>query len=144
MASEEIKDISTRGALVAIAIAVIVIAILIGTAVLRGNQVVNKLPDKDKYQAVFLTNGQTFFGKLTGLGSAYVTIEDAYRLQAAQSTPSPGATPGPQFSLLDTEKSIEGPEDSIQVASDQIIFWENLKGDSKVVEAINQAKKENK
>lgn len=144
MGSEEIKDISTRGAFVAIAIGVLVIAMLIGTAVLRGNNVVNKVPDKNKFQAIFLTNGQTFFGKMTGLGSAYVTISDAYRIQQATASPTPGDTAAPQFSLVDTEKSLEGPEDTLQLASSQILFWENLKDDSKVVDAIKKSKDANK
>lgn len=137
---QDLVELSTRGALVAIALGVIVIAILVGTALFRGGDLGNKLPSKGKYQAIFLANGTTFFGHLSGLGNSYVTISDAYRIQQNNQTPAPGATPGPQLSLVDTEKSLEGPEDTVQIASSQILFWENLKDDSQVVQAIKSKK----
>lgn len=137
MAVDDIKDISTRGALIAIAIAALVIATVLGMAVFRGTGVVSKQPDEKKYQAVFLTNGQVYFGKLKDLGSAYVTLEDVYYIQQAQG----GQTPNPNnqnLSLVQLGKEIHGPEKQMQIASSQIIFWENLKDDGKVVDAIKK------
>lgn len=139
MAAEDMKDISTRGALVAIAIAALVIATVLGMAVFRGTSVVSQQPDKKKYQAVFLTNGQVYFGKLKDLGSAYVTLEDVYYIQQAQGA---GQSPNPNaqnnLSLVQLGKEIHGPEKQMQIASNQVIFWENLKDDGKVVDAIKK------
>ena len=140
--ADDLRDVSARGSLVAIAIALIVLAILVGMAVFRGTDVVSKAPKKNSYQAVFLTNGQVYFGKLTNVGSAYVTLKDVYYIQSANA-PQPAATssPQPQLSLVKLGEEIHGPEAEMQVASDQIVFWENLKDNGKVVEAIkNQSK----
>src|SRR3989344_4528142 len=40
-----------------------------------------KLVKADQYQAVFLTNGQVYFGKLSDVNSAYVSLQDIYYLQ---------------------------------------------------------------
>jgi hypothetical protein len=141
--SEELRDVSTRGALVAIAIAALVIALLVGVAVFRGNDVVSKSPNGKQYQAVFLTNGQVYFGKLHNLGSAYITLEDVYYIQAnpQQSQNTQGgasASPQPNLTLVKLGDELHGPERQMQIASNQVIFWENLKGDSKVVDAIKK------
>jgi hypothetical protein len=33
---------------------------------------------------------------------------------------------------------LHGPEDKMSVSSEQVLFWENLKNDSKVVQAIHK------
>lgn len=146
--ADDVKDMSTRGSLVAIAIAMIVIAILIGMIAFRGTGGVSQFPKKDQYQAVFLTNGQVYFGKLKGLGGAYVKLQDVYYIQSqnpqqgAQSTPQP--SPGTNLSLVKLGNEIHGPDAEMQIGSDQILFWENLKNDSKVVEAIKNKGSDNK
>jgi len=99
-----------------------------------------------EYQAVFLTNGQVYFGKLADLGHRYVTITDIFYLQVQQDTPgtnklhyaSGDAATGAQLSLAKLGSELHGPEDKMSVSSDQILFWENLKSDSKVVQAIQR------
>lgn len=138
---EDIKDVSTRGALVAIAIALIVIAVLFSLTVFRGSAVVNQSPKKKQYQAVFLTNGQVYFGKLSGLGSAYVTLNDVYYIQSNAQPQGASPSPQPNLSLVALGQEIHGPEKEMQIASDQIIFWENLKDDGKVAQAIKEQSK---
>lgn len=136
---EDIKDISTRGALVAIAIASLLIAVLVGISVFRGvgNQAVSKAPDKKKYQAVFLTNGQVYFGHLANVGTAYVTLNDVYYIQQQQQD-AKKANDQNNLSLVKLGQEIHGPERNMNIASSQIIFWENLKDDGKVVDAIKK------
>lgn len=141
--AKDLSDISAKGALVAIAIALIVIAILVGTSLLRGNTLVNGVPDENKYQVVFLQNGQAYFGKLAGLGSAYVTLSDVYTVDQAQVSPAPGATPGPSLQLVKRgDNNLLKPEDPMRISSDQIISWENVGDDSEVVKAIKKKKEE--
>jgi len=102
----------------------------------------NKNINKNEFQAVFLTNGQVYFGKLADLNNKYVTIKDIYYLQVQQNTNLQGAsgstTPNSQVSLAKLGNELHGPEDKMYIANDQMLFWENLKGDSKVVQAINK------
>lgn len=138
--SKDLSDLSAKGALVAIALALIVIAMLVGAAVIRGGSFSGSVPNEDQYQAVFLANGQAYFGHLTGVGSAYVTLNDVYSVdQAQQASPAPGATPGPQLQLIRrSDNNLLKPENPMNISSDQIVSWENISNDSEVVKAIKQ------
>jgi len=102
----------------------------------------NKNINKSEFQAVFLTNGQVYFGKLADLNNKYVTIKDIYYLQVQQSNNLQGASnstsPNSQVSLAKLGNELHGPEDKMYIANDQMLFWENLKSDSKVVQAIDK------
>lgn len=99
--------------------------------------------NRNEYQAIFLTNGQVYFGKLTDLNHPYVTIKDIYYLQVQQSDgslqdASGNTSSNSQVSLAKLGNELHGPEDKMSIASDQVLFWENLKSDSKVVQAITK------
>lgn len=134
--AEDIKDVSTRGALVAIAIATIVIAVVASMSIL-GPQVGSKAPDRKLYQAVTLTNGTLYFGKLRNISGQFVKIEDAYTIQAGQSTSSPG----PQLSLVRTASNnlIKPENGDITVSRDSVVSWQNMSNDSEVVKKINES-----
>src|ERR1700743_2242299 len=52
----------------------------------------NKNIKTSEYQAVFLTNGQVYFGKLANLNNKYVTITDVYYLQVQSNSSLQGAS----------------------------------------------------
>ena len=92
-----------------------------------------------QYQAVFLTNGQVYFGKLTKADSSYVEITDIYYLQvqqAVQPKDNSTAASNQQVSLAKLGGELHGPEDVMFISRQQVLFWENLKNDGKVVQAI--------
>lgn len=142
--ADDIKDVSTRGALMAIAIAMIVIAVLIGLVVFRGTGGVGGDVKKKQYQAVFLTNGQVYFGRLSDVGGANYTLKDVYYIQSQNPTnqaAGASASPQPNLSLVKLGDEIHGPEPEMNIAREQVIFWENLKNDGKVVQAIQNQNK---
>ncbi len=103
----------------------------------------DKTVNTKEYQALFLTNGQVYFGKLANLDDRYVTITNIYYLQVQQSAtsqqsvqPASSTTTNSQVSLAKLGNELHGPEDKMSVASDQVLFWENLKPNSKVSQAI--------
>lgn len=93
-----------------------------------------------EYQALFLTNGQVYFGKLSQTDSNYVKLTSIYYLQVQQQVQPPAnsstSTQSPQVSLAKLGSELHGPEDSMYVAKAQVLFWENLKTDGKVAQAI--------
>lgn len=98
---------------------------------------------RDQYQAVFLANGQVYFGHLGDLDHKFVTITDIFYLQVQQSQTLQQGTGGntdSQVSLAKLGSELHGPQDKMYIAADQVLFWENLKPDSKVVQAIKQYK----
>jgi hypothetical protein len=94
------------------------------------------------YQSVFLNNGQVYFGKL-GVSGSWLKLSDIYYLQANQSlqqTASGGEIndSGQNIELVKLGSELHGPTDTMYIERDKVMFWENLKEDSKVVDAINK------
>ena len=123
--------------------------------------------DFSKYQAIFLTSGQTYFGKVSGENEQYVTLVDGYYMVTKQPVLPPkeetGAAgrndkkpaaettgventsnedinkAGQNYSLVKIGSEVHGPT-SMNINRDQIIYIENLSDDSKVVSAIKGQK----
>ncbi len=100
------------------------------------------------YQAVFLTNGQVYFGKLADADSDYPVLTDIYYLQVVQpplqgqQTQTQAATSQsqPQISLVKLGNELHGPVDEMHIAKSQILFYEDMKQDSQVYKAIEAYK----
>lgn len=104
------------------------------------------LIDGSKYQALFFTNGQVYFGKLTTLPGDYYKLTDIFYIQAADSSKNPQETgesndASPQLVKLGEE--IHGPDDAMIINRDQVLFFENLKKDGKVTDAITKYRAQN-
>jgi hypothetical protein len=102
--------------------------------------------DGGKYQAVFLSNGQVYFGKLSPLNSEYMKLNDIFYLQTKADTTSgnPQATSSQTASdvqLIKLGNEIHGPDDQMTISKSQILFFENLKKDSKVSSSIDSYQK---
>ena len=97
-------------------------------------------PDVSRFQGVFLTSGQVYFGKLHNVYGRYPYITNIYYLRADQN-PQEGKEDGkqPQLSLVKLGNEIHGPEDRMYLNHAHILFWENLKTDSQVSKAITDA-----
>lgn len=112
------------------------------TAGADGNAVKTK-----QYQALFLSNGQVYFGHLTGVNNGYVELTNIYYLQVQQQV-QPGQTQNssqqPKVSLAKLGNELHGPEDAMYVSRGQVLFWENLKDSGKVVQAIQAYQKSGK
>ncbi len=84
-----------------------------------------------EFQAVFLTNNQVYFGKVTSsLEAQYVVLEDVYYIQATGPAEDGGTN------LIKLGNETHGPEDKMSINRDHILMVENLKGDSQIVQAI--------
>lgn len=93
------------------------------------------------YQAVFLTNNQVYFGHLENAESRSPVLKDVYYLQANQQNPQSGNETQPNLQLVKLGNEVHGPQDEMVLKADQILFWENLKDDGKVVKAIKDNQK---
>ncbi len=92
------------------------------------------------YQAVFLSNNMVYFGKLSNINDEYVKLTNIFYLQVQNQqsgqTQSQTSTTQPQLSLTKLGNELHGPEDSMYINKKEILFWENLKPDGKVSQAI--------
>lgn len=96
----------------------------------------------DKYQAVFLTNNQVYFGNLTRVNSDYPVLRDVFYLQVTQALQpaEQGAPAGQNLSLIKLGGELHGPEDEMVINSEHILFYEDLKNDSPIVQKIVEFK----
>jgi hypothetical protein len=132
---------SSNNTVMAIVAAVVVLLVVVGAlAWMQMNGGAAGAVKGDRYQAVFLTNGQVYFGKLSNVDDKYVRLTDIYYLQVQQSVQPADKNAQPQVSLAKLGSELHGPEDAMEVNRDQVLFWENLKNDGKVVKAIQDNK----
>jgi hypothetical protein len=132
-----------------VAIAGIIILGLAGWLGFSVYQNANTGIDSSKYQAVFFTNGQVYFGKLQSFNGDYLKLNDIYYLQtdADETTDSqnPQQTTANQgeVQLIKLGNEIHGPEDEMIISKDQVLFYENLRPDGNVSQSIQQARGNN-
>lgn len=127
-------------------IVVIVVALLLGAVMWKKNKSDMGQVKKDQYQAVFLTNGQVYFGKIAASNKDSIKLTDIYYLQVQQNVqPSDDenkdTNKDSQISMAKLGDELHGPEDTMFIQRDQILFWENLKDQGKVVQAIKNNNK---
>lgn len=94
--------------------------------------------DSSRYQAVFLDDGKVFFGKLQNVKGEYLTLKNAYYTQGQDAKADQTAAANVQ--LIKVGDETYGPESTMAIQSDKVLFWQNLKADSKVSQAIDKQK----
>lgn len=123
-------------ALILVALSAFVWFLNRGVSALTANSAIKS----KQYQALFLTNGQVYFGKVANIDASYVKLTDIYYLQVQQTVQPKdndnNNANNQQVSLAKLGGELHGPEDVMYVSRQQVLFWENLKGDGKVAKAI--------
>ncbi len=95
------------------------------------------------YSAVFLTNGQVYFGKMVENNEKEIVLNNVYYIQVnANTAPEKTANALNQtsFNLVKLGNELHGPTDQLFINRLQVVFYENLRDDSKVVESIKNYK----
>ncbi len=99
---------------------------------------------KDRYQAVFMSNGEILFGKLKTLDGVHVELREVFyiRSNTGDSTPA-NATNDVQakdgdMQLIKRGDEVHGPEDEMIINREQVLYYENLKPSSKVSQLIQK------
>jgi hypothetical protein len=92
--------------------------------------------DTDRWQAVFLSNGQVYFGHLTVASDEFYELREAFFIQESPSAEE-GQPPTREIRALSSE--FHQPENRMLIRKDEVLFVENLRPDSDVAEAIERA-----
>lgn len=97
-------------------------------------------PNSSQFQAVSLTNGQTYYGHLSNINTANATLTDVYTLQTTQqpTTTNGKSTTTSKPILINLSKVLPDPENKMTIKTSTIVYWQNLQSNSKVTEAINK------
>lgn len=118
------------GALVVLFIVFLTLDSLIGWGVIVSN--------KKPWTAVFLTNGQVYFGHMSKSGGD-VVLKDIYYIQTNQANAAANAQTQqqqPNLSLVKLGNELHGPVDLMRINKQQIILTEEMKEDAQVVKSI--------
>ena len=91
-----------------------------------------------KYQAVFLTNGQTYFGRYLDRFGPYAKIEDAFYIQQQ---PSPQEGQQGELKLVRRGSELHQPDAEMLVPKSAILFVEDLRPDSQVAQFMEKSGK---
>lgn len=132
---------SPKGIILAAIIAVLVVALAVAAFIFfTGNKTGETGINTSRYQAVFLVNGQIYFGKLQDFNDASFKLTDIYYPQAQTAGEGEKTTDQTQsdIQLIKLGDEVHGPESEMFISKDQILYYENLKADSKVAELIKQ------
>jgi hypothetical protein len=89
--------------------------------------------DRNAYQAVFLTGGQVFFGKLQQENDEYFLLYDVFYLSVPDQ-------PGAQGQLIKRGNELHGPKEPMIIPARDVLFIENLRDDGEVAVAIRKFK----
>jgi hypothetical protein len=103
-----------------------------------GNKEADYVNTKSK-QAVFLTNGQVYFGSIKQVNKDFIDLQDIYYLnvsQQVQPKDSKDTSQQNSISLVKLGCELHGPMDQMVINRDQVTFWENLKSSGQVSDAI--------
>ncbi len=96
---------------------------------------------KEAWQSVFLTNGQVYFGHIAKESGEKLVLKDVYYLQVQEpiQPPKDGQQPQGQPSLAKLGRfELHCPVDEMQINTEQVLFYEELRPKSKVVDAITR------
>lgn len=122
-------------------ISVIIVILVLGGALygastlMGGSDNVTGSQSNGDYQAVFLDNGQVYFGKLVSKRGDFWRLENVYYLDLGNNPQSGGLEAG--LSLVKLGNEAHAPQDFMQINKEHVLFYEDLKSEGKVMSAIS-------
>jgi len=136
---EPVKKKKTKIAL-ALVLAVITVGVLgyLYTTKSRNMMVEKKVAGVSEYYAVFLDNDQVYFGKMISKSKEEMTLSNVYYLQA--NTATNAELNDQRFTLIKLGQELHGPTEEMKINVEHVVFYEQLREDSKVVGSIRDQK----
>ncbi|MFW0862573.1 MAG: hypothetical protein ACKKL6_03215 [Candidatus Komeilibacteria bacterium] len=138
--SGNVKAIYNSKKLISAIIGVIILVLIV---IFIGGKLVNSAAGDsyimDGYQAVFVNNGETYFGKVTSMNSEVLVLEGVYYLQDQQPLQSGPQPKESELALIKLGSEIHGPRNQMIVPIESVSYIENLKETSAIVRAIQKS-----
>jgi hypothetical protein len=140
------KWLRTAAVVLLFCVTVLLLAV-IGVAAFGDNNssAESKYVNDKQYQAVFLTNGQVYFGNVKQISSDFIRLQNIYYLTQNTTTDTKGnTTTDGNYTLVKLGcQQIHDPVDEMVIERSQVSFWENLNDKGKVVTSIKQFVQQN-
>jgi len=93
----------------------------------------------DGYQAVFVNNGETYFGKVISMNNEVLVLEGVYYLQDQQPLQAGPQPKESELALIKLGSEIHGPKNQMIIPIESVSYVENLKETSAIVRAIQKS-----
>lgn len=116
---------------------VIAILLAIGVISFLGYRIYMSETRTKQRQAVFMTNGQVYFGYLSHPNSQSMTLQNIYYLKT-QDLADNSTNANKKIVLVKLGNELHSPEDVMYINRDQVLFFQDIKADSKINDAINK------
>jgi hypothetical protein len=127
-----------RRVLISLGVVVLIILVaLIAAAIARAGSATDPLAsavNRSEYQAVFLTNGQVFFGRLTVPGGDYYYLRHVYYLSSGTAT----KTGGSSLTIRKLTNDVHGPQDLVILSRPQVLYVENLNPNGRAAQILGR------
>jgi len=142
--SDKAKMLRAGAVALLFCVTVLVVATIGYLAFAKDNTNQTKYVDDSKYQAVFLTNGQVYFGHVSNINKDFIRLNNIYYLTQNTTTNNGQTTADGNYTLVKLGcQQIHDPTDEMLISQTQVSFWENLKTDGQVTKAIAEWVKQN-
>mgnify|MGYP001564760669 CR=1 FL=1 len=92
----------------------------------------------EKFYAVFLDNGDVYFGKLSEKDSPFVTLDNAFYLRVTQTDAQGNPITAPQLNLVKLGNEVHKPLGTIEIQRNHIVSVQELAPDSQVIKIIKE------
>jgi hypothetical protein len=94
--------------------------------------------DQDKRQAVFLSNGDSYFGDIVSINEEFIALKDVYYPPSRDSLSQDSTTGKKKLTLQKLNDAIYGPDNTIYINREQVLYFGDMRANSKVNEAIEK------
>ena len=133
-----------RVAFVVLLFSLTILAVAVALLLYFGKPNEAKYVNKSEEQAVFLTNGQVYFGHINSVNNDFLDLQNIFYLSSNNASSSTSSTTtSNNFTLIKLGCELHGPEDQMVINNAQVSFWENLTTGGKVTKAIQQWEQQN-
>lgn len=127
--------ITKTGWIVIITVAIIILSFIFWLAYYNNGGLAK---NKSIWQAIFLSNNQTYFGQIVSENSDSLMLHNIYYLQEAMNLHQGADNSQKDFTVIKLGGEIHGPLDEMRINRQHVLFVEDLKEDSKIVKAIDK------
>lgn len=97
-----------------------------------------KAENNSARDVVVLNNGQTYFGYLSDTDKPFVTLRSAFYPKDPSSVKNTNSDVKRHISLFEFGDEIFGPEPTMRINREDIVYYATMRADSKINTAINE------
>src|SRR5688572_28216617 len=113
--------------------------VFLGLFLFRTEGPLDAFVDERAYQAVFLTDGRAYIGRLTSERGDYYVLRDVYYLQQS---PDADDKKQPMQQVLPRTADLHSPQARMLIPKDAVLLIENLRRDAELSTTIDRLRAE--